>query len=165
MVSAGFHAQTITIWLWFVKRDVTLFTNRGPAQYQLLRMRESQRRRLLTDQKREKISMPFLNGVEPPGLSQNFSGIGKQKRVYRYLTSQASAMAAMEIRRPGILTGSLAPWRAGGSTGNHFTHSSFIPAKSASSRRITVALTTLSREVPAALRMADTFSRHCLVCS
>jgi len=30
---------------------------------------------------------------------------------------------------------------------------------------MTVALTTRSREVPAALRMADTFSRHCLVCS
>ena len=26
-------------------------------------------------------------------------------------------------------------------------------------------LTTRSREVPAALRMADTFSKHCLVCS
>jgi hypothetical protein len=30
---------------------------------------------------------------------------------------------------------------------------------------MTVALTTRSREVPAAFRMADTFSRHCLVCS
>ena len=28
-----------------------------------------------------------------------------------------------------------------------------------------MALTTRSREVPAALRMADTFSKHCLVCS
>src|SRR5580698_895017 len=74
-------------------------------------------------------------------------------------------MAAMDTLRPGIRTGSFAPCRAGGFDGNHLIHSSFIPAKSASSRRMTVALTTRSREVPAALRMADTFSRHCLVCS
>src|ERR1700685_2075073 len=30
---------------------------------------------------------------------------------------------------------------------------------------MTVALTTRSRELPAAWRMADTFFRHCLVCS
>src|SRR5580692_5859144 len=30
---------------------------------------------------------------------------------------------------------------------------------------MTVALTTRSSEVPAALRMADIFSKHCLVCS
>ena len=30
---------------------------------------------------------------------------------------------------PPILPGSLAPWRAGGFSGNHFTHSSFIPTK------------------------------------
>jgi len=48
---------------------------------------------------------------------------------------------------------------------SHLTHSSFMPAKSVSSRRMTVALTTRSREVPAALRMAEIFCRHCLVCS
>jgi hypothetical protein len=74
-------------------------------------------------------------------------------------------MAAMDTFMPGIRTGNFAPWRAGGFVGNHVIHSSFIPAKSVSSRRMTVALTTRSREVPAALRMADTFSRHCLVCS
>src|SRR6202167_4276104 len=77
----------------------------------------------------------------------------------------ASAMAAMDTLMPGILTGSFAPCRAGGFDGNHLIHSSFIPAKSVSSRRITVAVTTRSREVPAALRMAETFSKHCLVCS
>jgi hypothetical protein len=74
-------------------------------------------------------------------------------------------MAAMDTLMPGIRTGSFAPCRAGGFDGNHLPHSSFIPAKSVSSRRITVALATRSREVPAALRMADTFSKHCLVCS
>src|ERR1700689_883094 len=74
-------------------------------------------------------------------------------------------MAAIDTLMPGIRTGSFAPCRAGGFDGNHLIHSSFIPAKSVSSRRMTVALTTRSREVPAALRMADTFSRHCLVCS
>src|SRR5580704_5389592 len=74
-------------------------------------------------------------------------------------------MAAMETFMPGIRTGNFAPCRAGGFAGNHLTHSSFIPAKSVSSRMMTVALTTRSREVPAALRMADTFSKHCLVCS
>src|ERR1700689_1774582 len=74
-------------------------------------------------------------------------------------------MAAMDTFMPGIRTGNFAPWRAGGFAGNHLIHSSFIPAKSVSSRRMTVALTIRSREVPAALRMADTFSRHCLVCS
>src|SRR5208337_2635963 len=74
-------------------------------------------------------------------------------------------MAAIDTFMPGIRTGNFAPCRAGGFAGNHLIHSSFIPAKSVSSRRITVALTTRSREVPAALRMADTFSRHCLVCS
>src|SRR5580658_2434935 len=71
----------------------------------------------------------------------------------------------MDTLMPGIRTGNFAPCRAGGFVGNHLTHSSFIPAKSVSSRMMTVALTTRSREVPAALRMADTFSRHCLVCS
>ncbi len=65
----------------------------------------------------------------------------------------------------GIRTGSFAPCRAGGFAGNHLIHSSFIPAKSVSSRRMTVALTTRSREVPAASRMAETFFKHCLVCS
>jgi len=74
-------------------------------------------------------------------------------------------MAAMDTLRPGMRTGNFAPCRAGGFAGNHFIHSSFIPAKSVSSRRMTVTLTTRSSEVPAALRMADTFSRHCLVCS
>src|SRR5580692_7294045 len=74
-------------------------------------------------------------------------------------------MAAMDTFNPGIRTGNFAPCRAGGSAGNHLIHSSFIPAKSVSSRRMTVALTTRSSEVPAALRMADTFSRHCRVCS
>jgi hypothetical protein len=66
---------------------------------------------------------------------------------------------------PGTRTGNFAPCGAGGFAGNHLIHSSFIPAKSVSSRRITVKLTARSREVPAALRMADTFSKHCLVCS
>jgi hypothetical protein len=61
--------------------------------------------------------------------------------------------------------GNFAPCRAGGFVGNHLIHSSFIPAKSVSSRKITVALTTLSREEPAAVRMADIFAKHCLVCS
>src|SRR6202021_2708574 len=74
-------------------------------------------------------------------------------------------MAAMDTFMPWTRTGNFAPCRAGGFAGNHLIHSSFIPAKSASSRRMTVALTTRSRELPAALRMADTFSRHCLVCS
>ena len=74
-------------------------------------------------------------------------------------------MAAIDTLKPGIRTGNFAPCRAGGFVGNHLIHSSFIPAKSASSRRMTVTLTTRSREVPAALRMADTFSKHCLVCS
>jgi hypothetical protein len=74
-------------------------------------------------------------------------------------------MAAIDTRKPGIRTGNFAPCRAGGFVGNHLIHSSFIPAKSVSSRMMTVALTTRSSEVPAALRMADTFSRHCRVCS
>jgi hypothetical protein len=74
-------------------------------------------------------------------------------------------MAAMDTLIPGIRTGNLAPCRAGGFAGNHLIHSSFIPAKSVSSRRMTVALTTRSSEVPAASRMAEIFFRHCLVCS
>jgi hypothetical protein len=74
-------------------------------------------------------------------------------------------MAAMDSLMPGIRTGNFAPCRAGGFAGNHLIHSSFMPAKSVSSRRMTVTLTTRSREVPAALRMADTFSKHFLVCS
>jgi hypothetical protein len=69
-------------------------------------------------------------------------------------------MAAMDTLIPGIRTGSFAPCRAGGFAGNHLIHSSFIPAKSVSSRRMTVTLTTRSREVPAALRMSDIFSKH-----
>src|ERR1700683_2797005 len=71
----------------------------------------------------------------------------------------------MDAFMPGMRTGNFAPCRAGGFVGNHLIHSSFIPAKSVSSRTMTVALTTRSSEVPAALRMADTFSRHCRVCS
>ena len=67
-------------------------------------------------------------------------------------------MAAMDTLMPGIRTGNFAPCRAGGLAGNHLIHSSFIPAKSVSSRRMTVILTACSREVPAALRMTDTFS-------
>src|ERR1700761_204388 len=74
-------------------------------------------------------------------------------------------MAAIDTLIPGIRTGNFAPCRAGGFTGNHLIHSSFIPAKSVSSRRMTVALRIRSREEPAALRMAETFSKHCLVCS
>src|ERR1700733_12534086 len=74
-------------------------------------------------------------------------------------------LAAMDTFMPGIRTGSFAPWRAGGFVGNHLIHSSFIPAKSVSSRMMTVALTTRSREVPAASRMADMFFKHCRVCS
>src|ERR1700735_5255870 len=71
----------------------------------------------------------------------------------------------MDTLMPSTRTGNFAPCRAGGFVGNHLIHSSFIPAKSVSSRRMTVALTIRSRDVPAALRMAETFSRHCLVCS
>ena len=80
-------------------------------------------------------------------------------------SAQASAIAAIETLIPGIRTGSLAPCRAGGFAGNHLVHSSFIPAKSASSRRITVTVTTRSSELPAASSIADTFCKHCLVCS
>jgi hypothetical protein len=66
---------------------------------------------------------------------------------------------------PGTSTGSLAPCRAGGSTGNHFDHSSFIPAKSCGSRRMKVALATLSSELPAASRIAFTLLKHCRVYS
>ena len=45
--------------------------------------------------------------------------------------------------------GILAPCRAGGLSGNPFSHSSFIPANSSSSAITTVALTTLSIELPA----------------
>ena len=58
-------------------------------------------------------------------------------------------MAAIETLIPGIAIGSLAPCRAGGSDRNHRCHSSFIPAKSASSARITVALTILAKALPA----------------
>src|ERR1700691_4939456 len=74
-------------------------------------------------------------------------------------------MAAIDTLMPGIRTGNFAPCLAGGSDGYHLIHSLFIPAKSVSSRMMTVALTTRSRELPAAFRMADRFSRHCLVCS
>src|SRR5690348_1929037 len=60
----------------------------------------------------------------------------------------ASAIAAIEIFRPAIRTGNLAPWRAGGFDGNQRSHSSFKPAKSSSSARMTVALTILSTELP-----------------
>ena len=79
--------------------------------------------------------------------------------------AQSAAMAAMETLRPGMRTGSFAPCLAGGFAGNHLIHSSFIPVKSSSSRTITVALKSCSREEPAAKRMADTFFKHCLVCS
>jgi hypothetical protein len=52
---------------------------------------------------------------------------------------------AIETFRPGIRTGSLAPWRAGGLVGNHLSHSSLMAAKSSSSAMIRVALTALSR--------------------
>jgi hypothetical protein len=71
----------------------------------------------------------------------------------------------MDTLRPGILAGSFAPWRAGGSEGNHRTHSAFMPAKSSSSASTTVALTSLSRELPAASRIAAMLVRHCRVCS
>jgi len=61
--------------------------------------------------------------------------------------------------------GSLAPWRAGGSSGNHFTHSSFIPAKSDSSARMKVALTTFAMALPAASRIVRTLVRTWRVCS
>ena len=78
---------------------------------------------------------------------------------------QASAIAAIDTLNPGIFTGSLAPCRAGGSVGNHRSHSSFIPEKSSSSASTTVALTILSSELPASARIAAIFSRHCRVCS
>jgi len=71
----------------------------------------------------------------------------------------------MDTLRSGIRTGSLAPCRAGGFAGNHLIHSSFIPAKSVSSKSMTVALTVRSSEVPAASRIAATFLKHCRVCS
>lgn len=77
----------------------------------------------------------------------------------------AAAMAAIEIRMPFGLTGSFAPCRAGGLVGNQRPHSSFIPAKSASSRRMNVAWTTSSSVAPAAFRIASTLRRHCRVCS
>jgi len=104
------------------------------------------------------------NGAQAHLKCQNLqrkSQIGNPPRLRAY----ASAITAMDTLKPGMRTGNFAPCRAGGFTGNHFIHSSFIPAKSVSSSRMTVALTTRSSEVPAALRMADTFSRHCLVCS
>src|SRR4051812_17846491 len=61
-------------------------------------------------------------------------------------TGSASAMTAIEIFIPFGRIGSLAPCLAGGSPGNHLAHSSFIPAKSDSSARMKVALTTLARE-------------------
>jgi hypothetical protein len=70
---------------------------------------------------------------------------------------QASAIATMETLNPGIFTGSLAPWRAGGLVGNHLCHSSFIPGKSSSSANTTVALTILSSELPASPRIAAMF--------
>src|SRR5580700_10766129 len=63
------------------------------------------------------------------------------------LKAHASAMTAIDTLMPEIRTGNFAPWRAGGFAGNHLIHSSFIPAKSVSSKRMTVALTTRSREV------------------
>ena len=66
-------------------------------------------------------------------------------------------MAAMEIRMPFGLIGSFAPCRAGGFVGNQRFHSSFIPAKSDSSRRMNVAWTTSSIVDPAAFRIASTF--------
>ena len=73
-------------------------------------------------------------------------------------------MAAMEIFIPLCLMGSLAPCRAGGFTGNHLIHSSFMPAKSASSARMNVALTTFAIELHEASRIAATLLRHCAVC-
>jgi hypothetical protein len=61
--------------------------------------------------------------------------------------------------------GSCAPCRAGGWSRNQRLHSSFIPAKSDSSSRMKVACTTLSIELPAAVRIASTFLRHWRVCS
>jgi 2-methylisocitrate lyase-like PEP mutase family enzyme len=55
-------------------------------------------------------------------------------------------MTAIETRKPAILTGGLAPWRAGGSVANPLTHSSFIPGKSDSSNTITVALTIFEQQ-------------------
>src|SRR4051812_13448855 len=72
----------------------------------------------------------------------------------------AVATAAIDTFMPGMRTGSFAPCRAGGLTGNHRTHSSFKPAKSSSSRTMTVALTMFSRELPAASRIAWMFMRH-----
>ena len=40
-------------------------------------------------------------------------------RSCRFAHDHASAIAAIEILSPGILTGSLAPWRAGGFDGSH----------------------------------------------
>ena len=56
-----------------------------------------------------------------------------------------SAIAAIETFSPGMRVGSFAPLRAGGFSGNHLNHSSFMPAKSSFLAITTVALATLSR--------------------
>src|SRR3569833_1968267 len=71
----------------------------------------------------------------------------------------------MEMSCPLGCIGSLAPCLAGGSTGNHLIHSTFMPPKSASSQRMKVALTTRSRELPAAFKIAEMLARHRAVCS
>ena len=81
------------------------------------------------------------------------------------LERQTSAMAAMETLSPGIRAGSFAPCRAGGSTGNHVTYASFMPAKSSSSASTMVTLTILSIELPASSKMAAMLRRHWCVCS
>ena len=78
---------------------------------------------------------------------------------------QASAIIAIDTFSPGTFSGIFAPWRAGFSSGNHFAYSSLRPGKSSGSVRITVALTALASELPAASRMTLMLRRHCAVCS
>lgn len=73
---------------------------------------------------------------------------------------QASAIKAIDTFMPGMRTGIFAPWRAGGSLGNHLSHSSLAGAKSSSSATISVALTAFSRLLPAASRIAAMLRRR-----
>src|SRR6478609_5738568 len=97
-----------------------------------------------------------------PREHSNVCGAPCQRQIH---SSAIMAIMAIEILSPGTFTGSFAPWRAGGRAGNHLSHSSFMPAKSSSSARMTVALTALSRSVPAASRMAAMLRSAWAVCS
>jgi hypothetical protein len=69
------------------------------------------------------------------------------------------AITAIETSRPCMSTGNDAPCRAGGRSRNYEIHSAFISAKSSGFRRMNVALTILSIELPAASSIDLTFTR------